>query len=302
MSLLHSLHLRSPPVVLCPVGWSKLFCAQPVRFLPFWWWGIALEDTSKSHELKQVLLSLQSQWASAGKRYLRAATEGMQIASTAIFSKDMGIFLRLWLRPLPSLWDESLPLLKPSVSPLLLLERSYAAPLGKCPLTTCTGRFRAESPLQIPETRPCPRPCVWVKRGPKVASEEQEVLWAPFAFCINVSIPAPFPLAGNFDRGVSAVPTLGLCIMTQLNRIPQSITPYPFFCNNTIAQLLISELQERKAFTSYRQEKCHLALQVYGNRKDLIFQPLPSPALHPQRDEINRRKMGFLHKLGMYDW
>lgn len=118
---------------------------------------------------------------------------------------------------------------------------------------------------------------------------------------MGVSIPPPFPPAGNFDGGVSAVPTLGRCVMTKLNGIPQSTTPYPFFCTTTVAQPLISELQERKAFASYRQEMCHLALQVYGNGKDLIFQPLPSPALHPPRDEINRRKMGFLHKLGMYD-
>lgn len=92
-----------------------------------------------------------------------------------------------------------------------------------------------------------------------------------FALLISVIIPPPFPLAGNFDGGVSAVPTLGLCIMTKLNRIPQAITPYPFFCNNTIAQPLISELQERKAFPLYMQEMCHLALQVYEKRKDLIF-------------------------------
>lgn len=56
------------------------------------------------------------------------------------------------------------------------------------------------------------------------------------------------------------MPTLGLCIMTKLNGIPHSITPYPFFCTNTVAQPLISELQERKAFTLYRQEMCYLAL------------------------------------------
>lgn len=100
-----------------------------------------------------------------------------------------------------------------------------------------------------------------------------------FAFVISVIIPPPFPPAGNSDRGVSAVPTLGLCIMTKLNGIPQSITPYPFFCNNTIAQLLISELLERKAFALYMQEMCHLALQVYEKRFN--FQPLSSLALHP---------------------
>lgn len=69
--------------------------------------------------------------------------------------------------------------------------------------------------------------------------------------------------------------------MTKLNGFPQSITPYPVFCNNTVAQLLIRELQERKACALYMQEMCHLALQLYEKRKDLIFQPLSFLALHP---------------------
>lgn len=132
----------------------------------------------RGHNWEQILLSLQ--WASAINSHLKVFPWGMPVADTEGSPK-----LPPWRTLAPPSDGGIAHCHHPHVKICHCQSQvSLPSPLHsfswKVSLITCTGRFRAEPALQLPETRPCPCPCVWVKQAPKVASEEQDVL-----FCLR---------------------------------------------------------------------------------------------------------------------
>lgn len=152
-----SLSLRSVPALLFPTAWSKdsYFINNPYSSSLFDGGGMASEDT-----WKQILLSLQSQWASAINSHWRVFPGGMPIADTEGSPKPPP---RRTLA-LPS--DGGIAHChQPQVKICQCQSQvSLPSPLQsfswKVSVITCTGGFRAEPALQFPEIRPCPCPCV----------------------------------------------------------------------------------------------------------------------------------------------